>query len=84
MQIVLGGSVCFGTVRKMRPNRSSKYKGVSWNQFRNKWSGNIRINRVLKCKMFETELEAAQWYNEMVVKHFDLSEGKIIVLGTSN
>ena len=49
---------------------SSNYKGVSWNKERNKWSGNIRVNGILTCKFFRTEIMAAKWYNEMATKYF--------------
>lgn len=51
---------------------SSNYKGVSkFKDGRAKcWVASIRINKKLSWKLFFTELEAAQWYDEMAKMHF--------------
>ena len=51
--------------KNKKPNCSSKYKGVSWNNENNKWRVGIRINNKTKhLGYFDIEEEAADVYNK--------------------
>lgn len=52
-------------------NKSSRYKGVSWDKSRSKWYAQIRINSKQKSLgHFSDENEAAKVYNEAAKKLF--------------
>ena len=56
--------------KNKRKNCSSIYKGVSFHKSRNKWQGQIRIDRKLKYfGFFENELECAKKYNEYIIEN---------------
>jgi hypothetical protein len=56
---------------KHKTNSSSKYKGVSWCNTRNKWEANIKVNYKKKfLGYFESEIEAAKKYNIAAIKYF--------------
>lgn len=51
-----------------KPSKNA-YKGIYPNH--NKWAARIKVNKKLIRKyQFNTPQEAAQWYNEMAIKHF--------------
>ncbi len=51
-------------------NPSSKYKGVSWNKHKKKWSVWIRYDGKSKfIGFFDNEIEAAKAYDEVAKKH---------------
>lgn len=49
---------------------SSKYKGVSLDKRRGKWSSYIRIDKLKFLGYFHSEIEAAKAYNEAAKKYF--------------
>ncbi len=50
---------------------TSGFKGVSWEKSENKWTANIRVDRVLKkIGRFHTKEEAAKRYNEKAKEYF--------------
>ena len=56
--------------RSSNRNSSSKYLGVSWNNYRKKWEARIRINRKSKCLgYFDDEIEAAKVYDAAARHH---------------
>lgn len=77
--------------RKKNKNTSSKYKGVSFveNRQRQKktgkwlpWRATITQNNRSKVKYFESEVEAALWYNKMAQEmHGDFASLNIIEVG---
>ncbi len=51
--------------QRKQPNRSSKYKGVCWHKFHNKWSCRITLNGKTKhLGYFKFEIKAALAYNK--------------------
>ena len=57
--------------QKPQLNKSSKYKGVSFNKPANKWLAHIRIDKKLKhLGCFSNENEAAEIYNKEAIKLF--------------
>jgi hypothetical protein len=58
---------------RMRPqrNRSSKYKGVSWDRHAQKWYARLTVNGKLKYrKQFKDEAEAALFYDQCALCEF--------------
>lgn len=56
--------------RKPSKNGTSKYLGVSWDRFRNKWCAQITYNKKsIKIGRYNTELEAAEAYREYALKY---------------
>lgn len=53
-----------GNQRLRRNQQYSCFKGVTWDRSREKWMGRIQTPAKLLTKRFETELEAAKWYDE--------------------
>lgn len=52
---------------KDRKNTTSKYTGVCWEKFTNKWVAHITINgKNKKIGRFEKEIEASNAYNEIL------------------
>ncbi len=57
--------------RKQKGNYSSSHKGVRWSPERHKWKAQIQVDHkqhVLGC--FNTELKAAEAYNEAALRFF--------------
>jgi hypothetical protein len=60
-----------------RKNPSSKYKGVSWNRYKKKWSVQIRYDGRSKfIGFFDDQIEAAKAYDKAAKKH----QGEFAVL----
>lgn len=54
-----------------KSDRSSKYKGVTWDKSRDKWIVGIKINYVRNnLGRYADEIEAAKVYDRAAVKHF--------------
>ena len=61
-------------------SKKSKYHNVSYDSTRNKWIGGIKHNKkVLSQKRFNTEIEAAQYVNILIIK-YKLDRPKNIIL----
>lgn len=59
--------------QNMKPNANttSKYKGVCWDKFRNKWRASIKVNnRQCHIGRFNLEEEAAKAYDIKAKEHF--------------
>ncbi len=56
--------------RKKRKWTSSKYKGVSWHKYRNKWQAYISVDKKrIWLGNFQREVDAAETYNEAAIKY---------------
>lgn len=55
--------------KRSRP-ASSKYKGVTWDESRKKWMGQIQHRDLRITKRFEKEKDAARFYNRLASKYF--------------
>lgn len=54
-----------------RPNCTSKYKGVRWNNYNNRWKAAILVEGKQKhLGYFKNENEAAETYNRAAVRYF--------------
>jgi len=52
-------------------NKSSKYKGVYWDNTKNRWFASIqKDSKKIWCKRFKTEIEAAKAYNTKAIELF--------------
>jgi hypothetical protein len=49
---------------------SSNFKGVTFAKRDNKWLGRITFNGITKRKYFDTEIEAAKFYNKYALEYF--------------
>lgn len=50
---------------------TSKYKGVSWDKSKKKWSAQITINKkTTKLSRFNNEIEAHEAYKQAFIKHY--------------
>lgn len=57
--------------RKKSRSKYSEFKGVTWDQSRNKWKAHIMVNKkTINIGRFDSEIEAAIAYNSAAVKHF--------------
>jgi len=53
------------------PNKSSKFKGVSWQKQAGKWHASIRIgDKTIHLKNHDKEVDAAKAYNVAAIKYF--------------
>jgi hypothetical protein len=48
--------------------RTSSYKGVAWDKENKCWRATFNYLNVYKSKRFQTEIEAAKWYDEQSFK----------------
>lgn len=56
---------------KGKPNKTSEYKGVSWDRVRNKWAVYIKYdNKVKNVGRFNNEVEAALTYDKWAREKF--------------
>lgn len=56
---------------RSRKGSTSKYKGVSWDRFREKWRAMIKFEgRQIFIGRFDCETEAAKCYNHYAIKYF--------------
>ena len=54
-----------------RKNCSSEHKGVCWHKRVGKWGASVRVNTILiHIGYYNTEIEAAEAYNEKVLQHY--------------
>lgn len=57
-------------IHKLKPH-SSKYKGVSWDRFREKWKANITVDaQSIYLGRFTSEEDAATAYNFAAIKQY--------------
>ncbi len=56
--------------KKAGGNNTSKYKGVSLRRSNGKWLAQVQKENERKSKTFNTELEAAEYYNTEAKKYF--------------
>ncbi len=57
--------------QSLQKNKTSKYKGVCWDNSRKKWMVGIKINGKIKyLGRFEDEKDAAEAYNEAAKEYF--------------
>ena len=57
--------------RKKFKSKYSKFKGVTWDQARNKWKAHITIDKkTTNLGRFNCEIECTKVYNKAAVKHF--------------
>lgn len=57
--------------RKLRPNKTSKYKGVYWFKDKNKWCVNIGIyGKTYYCGLFKVQKDAAHIYDQYALQLF--------------
>lgn len=62
---------CSNRLTNRTPNKSSRFKGVTWYKSRRKWGARIRVNyRRIFLGLFESERDAARAYNASAVKYF--------------
>ena len=62
----------FGNTKNKRKHKvgSSKFKGVSWDSWHNKWKCRVTNNKkVIQLGRYDSELEAAKVYNEAALKY---------------
>lgn len=56
---------------RRRYNVNNRYRGVSYDKARNQWAARLNMNNsIVFRKRFDTELEAAQAYNEQALIYF--------------
>lgn len=56
--------------RNKKLGKVSRYRGVGFDNSRNKWYSTVRVNgRNVEQKRFDSEEEAALWYNHLVNKY---------------
>lgn len=60
-----------GYQRTLRKNKTSRFKGVSWNTQNEHWVSNIQVNKkYMHIGAFDDETEAAKAYDAMSMRHF--------------
>lgn len=56
--------------QKKATNKTSNYKGISYDKSRNKWRSVIEVNKIIKnFGRFDTELEAVNVRNEYIINN---------------
>jgi len=57
--------------QRIRPNGTSKYKGVSWHRPNNKWVARIAFKRKrMHIGIFDNQMEAAMAYDDKAIELF--------------
>lgn len=58
------------TIKGIKRKKTSRYTGVIWHKYHNKWVSSYTIEGVTKYKYFTDELEAAEYYNKKISEYY--------------
>lgn len=58
------------TIKGIKRKKTSKYTGVIWHKYHNRWMTSYTLNGVTKTKYFKDELEASEYYNQKISEYY--------------